>query len=102
MIQSCDLMTQCIKLRQVPAEAIARTDAAAAKNISAAQISPGLLQNLLALASIGCCVAMAMPQVHLVSMCVDAGFGNAVGSRRNTTTSRIHQFTPELGPLMTH
>jgi hypothetical protein len=89
--------------RKVPAEAIARTDAAAAKNISAAQISPGLLQNLLALASIGCCVAMAMPQVHLVSMCVDAGFGNAVGSRRNTITqSRIHQFTPVLGPLMTH
>jgi hypothetical protein len=44
-----------------------------------------LLQNLLALGSIGCCVAMAMPQVHLVSMCVDAGFGNVAGSRMLST-----------------
>jgi len=29
---------------------------------------------------VACCVAMSMPQVHLVSFCVDLGFGPAVGA----------------------
>ena len=36
---------------------------------------------MLALAGVGCCVAMSMPQVHLVALCVDLGFGPAVGSQ---------------------
>ena len=43
-------------------------------------IPPARLQALLALAGIGCCVAMSMPQVHLVAYCVDLGFGPAVGA----------------------
>jgi MFS family permease len=35
---------------------------------------------LLALAGIGCCVAMSMPQVHIVAYCVDLGYGPAVGA----------------------
>jgi len=42
--------------------------------------SPRGLQWLLAAAGIGCCVAMSMPQVHIVSYCVDLGFGAAVGA----------------------
>ena len=38
------------------------------------------LTALLCLAGVGCCVAMAMPQVHLVSLCTDLGFGAARGA----------------------
>ncbi|MEP3045835.1 MAG: MFS transporter [Roseibium sp.] len=43
-------------------------------------LSPRALQNLLVIAGIGCCVAMAMPQVHIVAYCVDLGFGVAPGA----------------------
>ena len=35
---------------------------------------------LLCVAGLGCCVAMAMPQVHIVAYCTDLGFGAARGS----------------------
>ena len=38
------------------------------------------LQWLLAIAGVGCCVAMSMPQVHIVSYCVDLGYGAAAGA----------------------
>jgi MFS family permease len=44
-------------------------------------ISPRTLQVLLALASVGCCVAMSMPQVHLVAYCSDLGYGAARGAQ---------------------
>ena len=43
-------------------------------------LSSRKLQNLLMLAGVGCCVAMAMPQVHIVALCVDSGFGLKVGA----------------------
>lgn len=43
-------------------------------------LSPRSLQLLLAVAGVGCCVAMAMPQVHIVAYCVDLGFGSATGA----------------------
>ena len=42
--------------------------------------SPRQMQYLLGLAGIGCCVAMSMPQVHIVSLCVDLGYGSAIGA----------------------
>lgn len=42
--------------------------------------SPRALMWLLALAGLGCCVAMSMPQVHIVAFCVDLGYGPAVGA----------------------
>ena len=42
--------------------------------------SPTLLIWLLATAGVACCVAMAMPQVHIVALCVDLGYGPAVGA----------------------
>jgi MFS family permease len=47
----------------------------------AISFTPTQLQWLLALAGVGCCVAMSMPQVHIVSFCVDLGYGPAVGSQ---------------------
>ena len=49
-------------------------------NRAACGFSPRTLAWLLALAGIGCCVAMSMPQVHIVALCVDRGFGPAVGA----------------------
>ena len=43
-------------------------------------LSPSVTQGLLALAGICCCVAMAMPQVHLVAYCGDLGYGSARGA----------------------
>lgn len=42
--------------------------------------SPRMLMWILAVAGMGCCVAMSMPQVHIVAFCVDLGYGPAVGA----------------------
>jgi MFS family permease len=42
--------------------------------------SPVLL-GLLSVAGIACCIAMAMPQVHIVAYCTDLGFGAARGAQ---------------------
>ena len=43
-------------------------------------VSPGRAQLLLFIAGIACCVAMSMPQVHIVAYCTDLGFGAARGA----------------------
>ena len=43
-------------------------------------ISPRALQSLLVIAGIACCVAMSMPQVHIVAYCGDLGYGVARGA----------------------
>ncbi|NNM74430.1 MFS transporter [Enterovirga aerilata] len=47
-------------------------------------IGPGTLQLLLIVAGIACCVAMAMPQVHIVAYCGDLGYGPARGAEMLT------------------
>jgi predicted MFS family arabinose efflux permease len=44
-------------------------------------MSPAALQTLLVLAGLSCCVAMSMPQVHIVAYCHDLGHGAARGAR---------------------
>ena len=44
------------------------------------RLSPNALQVLLCLAGVGCCMAMAMPQVHIVAYCGDLGYGVARGA----------------------
>ncbi len=43
-------------------------------------LSPAVLQGLLCVAGVACCVAMSMPQVHIVAYCGDLGFGAARGA----------------------
>jgi MFS family permease len=43
-------------------------------------LSPAALQTLLCIAGVSCCVAMSMPQVHIVAYCGDLGFGAARGA----------------------
>lgn len=54
--------------------------AAAGGRIATAGLGRGSVQVLLALAGLGCCVAMAMPQVHIVAYCSDLGYGPARGA----------------------
>jgi predicted MFS family arabinose efflux permease len=44
------------------------------------KLSTNTLTVLLSIASISCCVAMAMPQVHIVAYCGDLGYGPARGA----------------------
>jgi MFS family permease len=43
-------------------------------------LPPNVAHGLLTLAGLCCCVAMAMPQVHLVAYCADLGYGPARGA----------------------
>ncbi|CCE04735.1 putative permease of the major facilitator superfamily [Bradyrhizobium sp. STM 3843] len=43
-------------------------------------ISTNALTVLLCIAGVACCVAMAMPQVHIVAYCGDLGYGVAAGA----------------------
>jgi MFS family permease len=43
-------------------------------------LPPHALLALLALAGVACCVAMSMPQVHVVAYCSDLGYGAARGA----------------------
>jgi MFS family permease len=44
-------------------------------------LSLNAAQTLLCIAGVACCVAMAMPQVHIVAYCGDLGFGAARGAQ---------------------
>ncbi|MCD8565433.1 MAG: MFS transporter [Burkholderiaceae bacterium] len=43
-------------------------------------LSTSQAQTLLIIAGVACCVAMSMPQVHIVAYCVDLGYGPARGA----------------------
>lgn len=42
--------------------------------------APAYLQWVLVLAGIACCIAMSMPQVHIIAYCGDLGYGSARGA----------------------
>jgi MFS family permease len=44
------------------------------------RMSPAALQVLLVVAGLACCIAMSMPQVHIVAYCGDLGYGVARGA----------------------
>jgi len=66
--------------RQPDAETTAKATTAAAARAQNVSLSPRNLQILLAIAGVGCCVAMSMPQVHIVALCIDRGFGSVAGA----------------------
>jgi MFS family permease len=53
---------------------------AAASPASAPPIAPNTLVTLLVIAGFACCVAMSMPQVHIVAYCGDLGYGVTRGA----------------------
>ena len=66
--------------RAGPAPAAAGEGRDGASPRGALGLAPNALQALLALAGVGCCVAMSMPQVHIVAYCGDLGYGVARGA----------------------
>ncbi len=52
----------------------------AARRQAELPFSPMTLQVLLCVAGVACCVAMSMPQVHIVAYCGDLGYGAARGA----------------------
>ncbi|MGQ3215640.1 MAG: MFS transporter [Shinella sp.] len=59
------------------AEAEAATEAARGE----LGLKPNVLQGILVVAGFACCMAMSMPQVHIVAYCGDLGYGVAVGTQ---------------------
>src|SRR5205085_2017487 len=63
------------------------TEAARAKRLPTSAIgsplglTPLQAQTLLCIAGVACCVAMSMPQVHIVAYCADLGYGTARGAQ---------------------
>jgi MFS family permease len=66
--------------RHVSAAAQAAADRASASRQAGLGLPPLALQILLCLAGVACCVAMSMPQVHIVAYCADLGYGVARGA----------------------
>jgi MFS family permease len=64
--------------RRAPAEA--RSTLAPTSRHGSMPLSQNALLALLVVAGVACCVAMAMPQVHLVAYCADLGYGPARGA----------------------
>ena len=58
----------------------AAAGAEAARRQAEAPFSPLMLQVLVCIAGVACCVAMSMPQVHIVAYCGDLGYGVARGA----------------------
>jgi MFS family permease len=68
-----------ILARRAPVEEPAAEHSRAAG--STLGLSPNALQALLCVAGLACCVAMSMPQVHIVAYCGDLGYGVARGAQ---------------------
>jgi MFS family permease len=67
--------------RRAPAHPTGRmSEAASSGPVRDLGISPNALMVLLSVAGLACCVAMAMPQVHIVAYCGDLGYGPARGA----------------------
>lgn len=66
--------------RRIEAHHGAASGVAAAAKQAALPFSPLTLQVLLCVAGVACCVAMSMPQVHIVAYCGDLGYGVARGA----------------------
>jgi MFS family permease len=66
--------------RPAPSQHSAASYASAAGKLGTLGISANALMALLFIAGIACCVAMSMPQVHIVAYCGDLGYGPARGA----------------------
>jgi MFS family permease len=66
--------------RPRPAEPLLADGSSSGPPLKVTALSPRALLTLLIVAGFGCCMAMAMPQVHIVAYCVDLGYGVARGA----------------------
>jgi len=78
------MLPLALLLRRPPPahDASASADSRAGPETPAALgLSSRALQTLLVVAGVSCCVAMSMPQVHIVAYCSDLGYGPARGAQ---------------------
>ena len=75
------MLPLALMLRRKP-PAIGAATSAASVSLAARPLglSPNALTGLLCLAGLACCVAMSMPQVHIVAYCGDLGYGAQRGA----------------------
>jgi MFS family permease len=73
-------MVPLVLLLRRPSPLVEEKGAQATRPRRASPFSPSALQALLIVAGLGCCVAMSMPQVHIVAYCMDLGYGVAHGA----------------------
>jgi MFS family permease len=66
--------------RRPPALETASQASSLARDERPLGLSPNALMVLLVVAGVACCVAMSMPQVHIVAYCGDLGYGAARGA----------------------
>jgi MFS family permease len=74
------LVPLAIALRRRPPLEFEGTATGPAEFSGPTSLSPKALQALIVFAGIACCVAMSMPQVHIVAYCGDLGYGPARGA----------------------
>jgi MFS family permease len=70
-----------LRRRPPPFEVAPTRGAAVSRSMLPLGLSPGTLQGLLIVAGVACCVAMSMPQAHLVAYSGDLGHGAAHGAQ---------------------
>ena len=85
MVCGIGMALLALRMRQRPplvlaAPSVAAGGAAVADRSRPFGLAPAHAQTLLFVAGIACCVAMSMPQVHIVAYCTDLGFGAARGA----------------------
>jgi MFS family permease len=71
-------------MRPRPPAAMAAPARASSRAVASTRpfgLSMNAAQSLLCVAGVACCVAMSMPQVHIVAYCADLGFGAARGAQ---------------------
>ncbi|MBX3513098.1 MAG: MFS transporter [Xanthobacteraceae bacterium] len=66
--------------RRIALSEVTAANAAAAGARNALGLSSNALMVILSVAGVACCVAMSMPQVHIVAYCGDLGYGAARGA----------------------
>ena len=78
------MLALALRMRQrAPMVSLIPAGAATAASVDRSRpfgLPPAHAQWLLCVAGVACCVAMAMPQVHIVAYCTDLGFGAARGA----------------------
>ena len=82
LITIATMLPLSLLMRRRPArEAIIKSEARTEMARADLGLSPNALIVLLMLAGFSCCVAMSMPQVHIVAYCGDLGYGVARGAQ---------------------
>jgi MFS family permease len=66
--------------RKPPVHEVAQAGAVAAQAQGTLGLSSNAIMALLCIAGVACCVAMSMPQVHIVAYCGELGYGVARGA----------------------